>query len=177
MDNASYHTVQKNKTPTMTNRKADIQKWLDENNIEYEELFSKEELMCVVEKHKPNPIYVADDLLQQNGHEVLRLPPYHCDLNPIELIWSSAKRLIAKKNIGLSAADTEELIKETFANITASDWKTMTNHVITVEDKYRERDNNVTLKEFIINVGSDNDTSSSEESLYEFLESDFDYSE
>ncbi|XP_047539029.1 uncharacterized protein LOC125072442 [Vanessa atalanta] len=177
MDNASYHTVQKNKTPTMTNRKADIQKWLDENNIEYEEFFSKEELMCVVEKHKPDPIYVADDLLQQNGHEVLRLPPYHCDLNPIELIWSSAKRLIAKKNIGLSAADTEELIKETFANITASDWKTMTNHVINVEDKYRERDNNVTLKEFIINVGSDNDTSSSEESLYEFLESDFDYSE
>lgn len=178
MDNASYHTVKKNKAPTSSNVKAELKKWLNEHNVAFEEFHTKAELLCLIDKHKPDPIYEADDILQQNGHEVLRLPPYHCDLNPIELIWSSAKRKIAKKNIGLSAADTEKLIEESFASITASDWKTMTDHVINIENKYKERDHIIDneLEPFIINVGSDNDTSSSAES-YEFLESDFDYND
>lgn len=176
MDNASYHTVRKNKPPTTVNLKADIQKWLNENNIPFEEYLYKSELLCLVDKYKPDPIYEADEILRENGHEVLRLPPYHCDLNPIELIWSQAKRKIAKKNIGLSAADTEKLIHESFASITADDWKTMTDHVIHVENKYKQRDHiteGVELERFIINVRDE--SSSSEESLYEFLESDFNY--
>ncbi|KAJ4441671.1 hypothetical protein ANN_11529, partial [Periplaneta americana] len=33
------------------------------------------------------------------GHVVLRLPPYHCILNPIEMIWSEVKRKVASKNL------------------------------------------------------------------------------
>ncbi|XP_072389297.1 traB domain-containing protein-like [Diabrotica undecimpunctata] len=28
----------------------------------------------------------------QHGHRVLRLPPYHCQFNPIENVWSDSKR-------------------------------------------------------------------------------------
>ena len=32
------------------------------------------------------------------GHTVLRLPVAHCELNPIELAWTSIKGYIAKHN-------------------------------------------------------------------------------
>jgi transposase len=177
MDNASYHTVQNNKVPTTQIRKAEIQEWLDSRGINYNNYFTKAELLCLVNKNKPEPLYVADEILKQYGHEILRLPPYHCDLNPIELIWSSAKRMVAKKNINLSAMETEALIKSSFGRITAEDWKTMVDHVIKVENKYKKRDHitEEVLEKFIISVG-DNDSTDSEESLeVEFLDSDFDY--
>jgi transposase len=123
MDNASYHCVVKNKAPTTRTTKPKIKEWLTANNIHYEEYHKKDELLVFVDKYKPEPVYAAENILQQHGHEVLRLPPYHCDLNPIELIWSLAKRKIAKKNVGLSAQDTEKLIHDSFANITADDWR------------------------------------------------------
>ena len=30
------------------------------------------------------------------GHKVIRLPPYHCELNPIELAWAAEKNFAAK---------------------------------------------------------------------------------
>ncbi|XP_061728124.1 uncharacterized protein LOC133533183 [Cydia pomonella] len=177
MDNASYHVTQINKPPTMHSLKADIQKWLRENNIPYEECFKKEELMCLVEENKIGPIYAAEELLKQHGHEVLKLPPYHCDLNAIELIWSLTKRKIASRNVGLPGSDTENLIRECFAMITPEDWKKCTDHVINVERKYKSKDNitDTELAPFIIEVReSDNDSDSSLSGI-EFLESDFDY--
>ena len=40
---------------------------------------------------KPEPVYTIDQVLRENGHEAIRLPPYHADLNPIEMIWSQLK--------------------------------------------------------------------------------------
>ncbi|XP_026333552.1 uncharacterized protein LOC113240452 [Hyposmocoma kahamanoa] len=140
MDNASYHTVRKNKAPTTANLKTELKEWLNSNNIHFQEYHTKARLLCLVHKHNPDSVYEADELLRTNGHEVLRLPPNHCELNPIELIWSLAKRKVAKKNINLSAADTEKLISECFASITAEEWKKMTDHVVHVENKYKERD-------------------------------------
>ena len=30
--------------------------------------------------------------------EVLHLPPYHCELNAIELIWADEKNFVAREN-------------------------------------------------------------------------------
>jgi transposase len=35
--------------------------------------------------------YEIDELLQAEGHEVLRLPSYNCQYNPIELAWGFCK--------------------------------------------------------------------------------------
>ena len=32
------------------------------------------------------------------GHEVICIPPHHCELNPIELCWSQVKRYIKEHN-------------------------------------------------------------------------------
>ena len=33
-----------------------------------------------------------DELAMEKGHRVLRLPPYHCQYNPIAMVWSECKR-------------------------------------------------------------------------------------
>lgn len=176
MDNASYHTVQINKAPNTNNRKSEIQDWLRCNHISFEDCQSREELLCLIDKHKPEPIYKADQILKEHGHEVLRLPPYHCDLNPIELIWSTAKRKVASKNIARSTPEMEQIIKECFDSITPEEWDKMVNHTIHIENRYRESDGiTEQMEDFIINV-CDEDSSDSDESMgVEYLDSDFDY--
>ena len=39
--------------------------------------------------------YVVDELALKRGITVLRLPPYHCELNPIELVWAQVKGEVA----------------------------------------------------------------------------------
>jgi hypothetical protein len=37
---------------------------------------------------KPLSVYKTDKIANLLGHEVLRTPVRHCELNPIELIWA-----------------------------------------------------------------------------------------
>jgi hypothetical protein len=56
----------------------------------------KPELYEIIKSKKQPPIYKVDEFLKIKGHEILRLPPYHCEFNPIELIWGDLK---GKRNI------------------------------------------------------------------------------
>lgn len=100
LDNAPYHSVVVNKAPTSATNVAEIKLWLLQNNIQFDHSLRKPELLMLVKRHKPEPIYEIDQILGDHGHTVVRLPPYHCDLNPIELIWGIAKHKIASVNIG-----------------------------------------------------------------------------
>lgn len=100
MDNAPYHSVVLNKAPTSATKVADIKEWLNENEIPFDEALKKPQLLMLVKRHKPEPKFEIDELLGEHGHTVVRLPPYHCDLNPIELIWGIAKHKIAAQNVG-----------------------------------------------------------------------------
>ncbi|CAB3249991.1 unnamed protein product [Arctia plantaginis] len=51
-----------------------------------------------VQRNRPEKIYELDQLALESGHEVIRLPPYHCQYNPIELVWAQAKNEVASKN-------------------------------------------------------------------------------
>ena len=56
------------------------------------------ELLGIARAHRQPPSYAIDQLVRENGHEVLRLPPYHPDFNAIEIIWSQLKTIIRQKN-------------------------------------------------------------------------------
>jgi len=43
-------------------------------------------------------MYKLDEPTFHMGHEVVRLPLYHCQYNPIELIWAQVKTNVAEKN-------------------------------------------------------------------------------
>ncbi|KAK4324273.1 hypothetical protein Pmani_005113 [Petrolisthes manimaculis] len=101
MDNASYHCKVINKAPTQSSRKNEIIEWLERNDLPHSPLHTKPELLHQVKKNKQKEVYEIDDIAMRHGHEVLRLPPYHCQLNPIELIWARVKEDI-RKNISNS---------------------------------------------------------------------------
>lgn len=91
LDNAAYHNVQADRCPTMGTRKADMQAWLTRNNVPYSGDMLKVELLEQCKKYRKQPVYIIDELLARHGHLALRLPPYHAEFNPIELIWANLK--------------------------------------------------------------------------------------
>lgn len=98
MDNAPYHSIVLNDTPSSSTKISDIQKWLSQNNIPFDSTLKKPQLLMLVKRHKPDPLYEIDEILGA-GHKVVRLP-YNCDLNPIELNWGIVKCKIASLNVG-----------------------------------------------------------------------------
>lgn len=51
MDNAPYHSMEINKSPTQSNRKDDIREWLDANGILTTADTRKAELLMLVKQH------------------------------------------------------------------------------------------------------------------------------
>lgn len=66
-------------------------------NITFPENAFKRELLLIVKKYKANLGYAADEMINNFGHQVLRLPPYYCIFNVIELIWAECKTFYNKK--------------------------------------------------------------------------------
>jgi hypothetical protein len=91
MDNASCHSVinEGTKAPTSAKRKGDMQKWLKNEK--------KNELYEIIKVKKPEPVHKIDEFLRGKGHDVLRLPPYHCEFNPIEMEWGMSRVMLDGK--------------------------------------------------------------------------------
>ena len=87
-DNASYHSKKdENNTPTTKWRIDLLRKWLKAKKVDFDPNTKRPELYQMARmKAAEDPKYKVDQLIRDYGHEVLRLPPYHCDLNPIERI-------------------------------------------------------------------------------------------
>ncbi len=71
---------------------------------------------------------------------ILRLPPYHCDLNPIELIWSQVKGTVARRNRDFSLKSTAKLTDEAIKEVSVSDWNNAIAHVDKVVEQYMKND-------------------------------------
>lgn len=63
----------------------------------FDDKLKKDDLLKLIKKTETEDIYKIDELLKRNEHEVLRLPPYHPDLNPIELVRGDIKGQLAQK--------------------------------------------------------------------------------
>lgn len=164
IDNAPYHSTQTEKPPVSSSLKSEMQSWLRSNNITYDEKMTKRELYHLIVINKPPKKYIVDQLIKEHGHEVLRLPPYHCDLNPIEYIWNLVKQRVADKNIDQSEREIENLTREAINSITVSDWKKEIEHVEKLEKDYWESDHlqETQEREFIISLGGEESSSESE---------------
>ena len=112
LDNAPYHTVIEEKCPTAANNKAQITEWLRLHSISIPDGNPlKATLLHLCKVNKPEPTFRADTLLRKYGHDVLRLPPYHADLNAIELIWANMKGYVARHNLSFKMIDVKTHIE------------------------------------------------------------------
>lgn len=168
MDNAPYHCTQINKAPTMSSIKRDMQEWLREKGVYFEDTWTKAVLFELIKQNKGPPTYAVDALLKSHNHELLRLPPYHCDLNPIEKMWSLVKRRVADKNVGQDPKEIVRLTEEAFETVTAEDWAVQCKHVQHLEEEYLKNDGlmDEEMDRFIISTASDSETESDSVSIH-----------
>uniref|UniRef100_A0A8R1I013 Tc1-like transposase DDE domain-containing protein n=1 Tax=Caenorhabditis japonica TaxID=281687 RepID=A0A8R1I013_CAEJA len=117
IDNAPYHNATREKPPTQTSKKADIQQWLKNNGVSYEAKAKKPELMGTLKNfltrnggRQAFTVYEFDEWADEvEGVKILRLPPYHCYWNPIEFLWAQMKATI--RGMG-SVTDSLPIVKK-----------------------------------------------------------------
>ena len=95
LDGAKYHKRVINPVPNSSNKKEKLMEWLFTNGISFDERLKKSELVQLVKKNRPSPIYKCNLIAQSYNHYVLYTPPYHPELQPIEIIWANLKNKIA----------------------------------------------------------------------------------
>lgn len=142
-----------------------MQEWLRLKNIVFDEGMVRAQLLHVIGLHKKQyDLYVTDEMAKNNNKIVLRLPPYHCELNPIELIWAQIKSEVASKNKTFKLAEVKELVLKALENVSSTHWKNCVEHVIKEELKMCKLDGIIDnlIEPIIISLGADSDTSSSE---------------
>lgn len=138
-----------------------MKKWLQEKEIPYDENMLKPQLFSLIKAHKEqHKTYSIDKILSNHNHSVLRLPPYHPDLNPIEMAWAAIKGYVSSKNVNWSTGKVIELVKEKVAVMGAPEWGRICQKIKDIEAEYVKSDHVVDLvtDEFVIFADDDCDT-------------------
>ncbi|XP_067652407.1 uncharacterized protein [Haliotis asinina] len=73
--------------------------------------------------NRSNKTTPVDEYLTEHGHSVLRSPSYHCDLNPIELIWGIVKSDVGRQNVTFKLRDVQTIVQQSTDTITQETWQ------------------------------------------------------
>lgn len=143
MDNASYHSRSIIKNPTCSWKKDEIKEWLRQHDIAFPPTSLKVELLAIADSHRIKKEFVVDEMLREHGHEVLRLPPYHCQFNAIELIWSNCKRYY-DRNIDICGGRSDEKVIDMWdralQQCTSENWSECIRHTEDLIGSWWERE-------------------------------------
>jgi len=136
MDNAPYHSVRTEKIPTSSSKNFEILMWLKSKGVVIDRPMFKPQLLAKVREIKSKyTSYVVDNMAKDAGHTVLRLPPYHCELNPIELAWAMVKTYVKQINTTCKIDDVSVLLNTAIERVNSKNWQNFIQHVIKVEKK------------------------------------------
>lgn len=154
IDNASYHSRDANPWPTTSWKKNQLQEWMKHKNIDYLPTETMAQLRQKIGQ-RPDKKYVVDNMILEAGHEVLRLPPYHCQFNAIEMVWSEAKRYY-DKHIG-RLKDPLVCWDAALNSVTEQHWYNYVSHTdkIIRESWEKEKGIMAVTEPLIINLDSD----------------------
>jgi transposase len=140
LDNAAYHTVlAEHSAPTRKCSKEKILAWLESNKFSCNPDCVKAELMDLIDKHAPEPTYVIDEIAKQAGHEVTRTPPYHPELQPIEICWGVVKNEVGR-NCNFTMRNLEIQLEKAFDKVTKDTCRKIIKRVREVENRFWQED-------------------------------------
>jgi len=92
---------------------------LDGKGVIYNKPMIKIRLLELLKKIKPQfNKYRIGEYVKDKNMETLRLPPYHWELNPIELSWFYFKTYIKMNTITFKLFDVQQLFRNGFERVT-----------------------------------------------------------
>jgi transposase len=140
LDNAPYHNTLADDTfPTPRTFKHELCEWLDRNAIPRTEDMLKPELFELCQRFAPKPEFKLEQLLKATGHSVLRTPPYHPELQPIETCWAVVKNYMAD-HCDFTRSTFHTKLPNAFKKVTAITCQKVIARVVQQEEKYWEED-------------------------------------
>ncbi|KAK6018336.1 hypothetical protein OSTOST_16083 [Ostertagia ostertagi] len=103
LDNAPYHTRVLERVPTRSSTRQEIMDYLASHGIEVALDSTRASLLdeldlFVASRGGVSALrsYAAERICEEMGVSLLRLPPFHCFFNPVELCWSYLKHRLNK---------------------------------------------------------------------------------
>ena len=114
LDNAKYHNTVVEKVPTKSSRKEDMRQWLTRHGIPFNPNDLKRDLLCLIKASNIRTKYKTDVIAEKFGHEVVRLPVAHCELNPIEMAWATVMNYIRTNNKTFTMKEAQSLVGQGF---------------------------------------------------------------
>ncbi|KAF2891219.1 hypothetical protein ILUMI_14955 [Ignelater luminosus] len=109
----------------------------------------KDQIWGLVKNKIPKEkVYHLDEYDEQHGHCVLRLPPYHCHFNTIEMVWSETKRHYDAniKKTSSTATEVLNIWTQAIERVIVSHGKSYVQHTERVILSAWETENCLTLK-------------------------------
>jgi transposase len=153
MDNAKYHNILADDTfPTPRSKKAELQSWLENNYPGFgyhdDPSMLKAELYEICKKNAPPPKFKLDLIAKEQGHRILRTPPYHCELQPIESCWGVVKNY-CRDHCDFSMTGLQKHLEIGFSKVTQSTCEKLIEKVRKQEDAFWKEDSELDLAETI----------------------------
>ena len=140
LDNASYHNVLvEDSFPSARSTKGELRAWLTRNGHAWYENMLKSELYEICNRFASQPEFRLDRLAAAKGITILRTPPYHPELQPIECCWAVVKNYMAD-NCDFTMDGMRKRLPEAIAKVTANTCCKIMEKIIEQEDKYWEED-------------------------------------
>jgi len=127
MDNAPYHS-RKLVTCPSRGRRAEVLQLLQDNgfaqfmkdrNLPFKpNEMTMSEIFALCKQHRAQfDKYAVDEAAREKGHMVLRLPPYHCMFNAIEMLWSYQKNLVRQGSTWRTVEEAKKACQENFVKV------------------------------------------------------------
>lgn len=140
LDNAKYHNViVENSFPNSSSSKEQLRLWLTRNGYPWREDMLKSELLELCTRLAPVPEYRLDKLAAEHGISILRTPPYHPELQPIETCWAVVKNHMAD-NCDFTMSGLHNRLPEAFEKVTSYTCREIIAKITEQEDKYWSED-------------------------------------
>ena len=101
--------------------------------------------MCKQERDR-YPAKIVESIAKNAGHETLRLPTNHCELNPIKMV--PTKNYVATESKDMTLKSVEELFRKRHAELKDQPefWKKCVEKVKRIEEDYRKSDISVDIQ-------------------------------
>jgi len=136
-DNASYHSVT-NYVPTMSWKKDCILRWFEGKGIVFDRPIVKCQLIEKVKQMRFTYDNYRRSVQEAINHNqaVLRLPPYHCELNPMHLAWTAVANHARTQNCTSSKLDDVcQVLNDGVKQVTPEKWVSYVYYSIMEEDQ------------------------------------------